>query len=89
MESGEREWREVGARGQEVAERSRSKRERSGKAAPFTVPGLPSYCQVTVGRSIPGRCQVIVEMESRQNTNSFRLQILLNVIKQYFSILSI
>ena len=65
---GGREWG-GGARGKEARERSRSKREKRGQAAPFIGPGVPGCCQVTVGRCIFGCCQVRVEIESRQSTN--------------------
>jgi hypothetical protein len=42
-------------------ERVQSVRERGGPSRPiYSEPGLPGYCQVTVGRSIPGCCQVTV-----------------------------
>jgi hypothetical protein len=47
-------------RGQEGSKSKRQKRE-EGASSPFdSESGLPSYCQVTVRRSIPGCCQVTV-----------------------------
>jgi hypothetical protein len=56
-----------GARGQEKKQeaRKRGKRERRSQAAPFIVGGA-TLLLVTVGRSIPGYCQVIVGVASGQ-----------------------
>ena len=59
-------WREGEGNGNGEGE-SESRREardqerEEGASSPFySGPGLPGYCQVTVGRSIPGYCQVTV-----------------------------
>jgi hypothetical protein len=46
---------EEGAR--ERQKSKRDKEEEEGSSSPFyREPGLPGYCQVTVGRSVPGCC---------------------------------
>jgi hypothetical protein len=46
----------------ELQESKTGKRERRGQAAPFIGPGLPDCYQVTMGRSLPGYCQVPMGM---------------------------
>jgi len=54
---GNGERRDKGGRGEE--QESKSKKIRRGQAAPFTVSGIPGYCQVAVG------------VELRQNANAY------------------
>jgi hypothetical protein len=62
------EGEQEGKREKQAGSRSKSKRGRTGQTTLFIM-GFLSHCgQVTVWRSIPGCCQVIVGMESRQNT---------------------
>ena len=57
-------WRE-GGRGWEESKRARGQGERQERekeeeasSSFYSEPGLPGYCQVTVGRGITGCCQV-------------------------------
>ena len=78
VERGGREGEQRGSkrskdkRAQKKGKGSKSQRERRGQAVPFIV----GCCQVTLGRSIPGYCQVTVEVEFTQNANTYPLSII-------------
>ena len=68
---GEREERIGRRRARDENKRFKSLRERGGAKQPLLQwAGLSCSCRVTVGRSIPGYCQVTVRVESSQNARS-------------------